>query len=233
MKEYNNSNFLLKTNPSTNFLKLIALFTMIVDHFGMTFFPSIGLFRIIGRISFPLFSYCSVVATVHTKNFKNYLIRLLFFAFISQLPYYLLCYYGKTYNIFFSLNIFFTLLLNVLFIYGLKEKKNFTILISILLAYILPIQYKTYSFLFVSSIYIFRKNKKLSFLLAVVVNLVRFFTSKNLIIFGTYLGLQGFAILALPLIFLNIKVDFNINKYIFYLAYPLHHIVFFIIKLFI
>ncbi len=38
-------------------LKIIALITMTIDHIGMILFPYIGIFRIIGRISFPVFSY--------------------------------------------------------------------------------------------------------------------------------------------------------------------------------
>ena len=38
-------------------LKLIACLTMIIDHIGVIFFPSMLIFRIIGRLSMPLFAY--------------------------------------------------------------------------------------------------------------------------------------------------------------------------------
>jgi len=38
-------------------LKLIALITMTIDHIGMILFPAQRIFRIIGRMSFPIFAY--------------------------------------------------------------------------------------------------------------------------------------------------------------------------------
>ena len=38
-------------------LKIIALISMTVDHFGCLFFPQIYIFRYIGRLAMPLFAY--------------------------------------------------------------------------------------------------------------------------------------------------------------------------------
>ena len=43
----------LKTNLDTNFLKLIAICSMLLDHVGSVFFPQIPLFRWVGRLAFP------------------------------------------------------------------------------------------------------------------------------------------------------------------------------------
>ena len=52
-------------------LKIIAFLTMIVDHTGVIFYPNSQIFRIIGRISFPIFCFFIVEGFSHTKNIKK------------------------------------------------------------------------------------------------------------------------------------------------------------------
>jgi hypothetical protein len=67
-------------------LKLIAAATMLVDHFGIVFsMPEI--YRLIGRVAFPLFIYLIVQGCRHTKNINKYLLRLGIFALISEIPF--------------------------------------------------------------------------------------------------------------------------------------------------
>ena len=42
---------------SGNALKIIAALAMLCDHVGLMFFPHVRLFRIIGRLAFPIFAY--------------------------------------------------------------------------------------------------------------------------------------------------------------------------------
>jgi len=55
-------------------LKLIALVTMTVDHIGHILYPQIGILRIIGRLSLPLFAYMIAEGCRHTHNMGNYLL---------------------------------------------------------------------------------------------------------------------------------------------------------------
>ena len=55
-----------------NVLKIIALITMLIDHIGLVFFPGIEIFRIIGRISFPIFAFMIAEGCEHTENKKKY-----------------------------------------------------------------------------------------------------------------------------------------------------------------
>lgn len=41
-------------------LKVIAMVTMLLDHFAVIFYPELRSFRIVGRISFVLFSFLLV-----------------------------------------------------------------------------------------------------------------------------------------------------------------------------
>ena len=45
---------------SNNVLKIIACITMLLDHMGFILFPEYPIFRIIGRIAFPIFAFFSI-----------------------------------------------------------------------------------------------------------------------------------------------------------------------------
>lgn len=83
-------------------LKVIALLAMTIDHIGVLFFPGIPLFRVIGRLTFPIMGFFIVEGHTHTGNLKRYAGRLMGFGLISVFPCYLAFGWG--------LNIFFTLL---------------------------------------------------------------------------------------------------------------------------
>lgn len=59
-----------------NVLKIIAMISMFLDHLGMIFFPDIDIFRIIGRISFPIYAYLISEGCKYTKNRKLYFLRI-------------------------------------------------------------------------------------------------------------------------------------------------------------
>ena len=55
-----------------NQLKLIALLTMTVDHVGHLLYPNIGILRIIGRLSLPIFAYMIAEGCRHTRSMGKY-----------------------------------------------------------------------------------------------------------------------------------------------------------------
>lgn len=79
-----------KIGISQDYLKLLACFTMLIDHVGAIFFPQLQWMRIIGRISFPLYCFLLSEGVYHTRNPKKYALRLLLIMVISELPYDLL-----------------------------------------------------------------------------------------------------------------------------------------------
>ncbi|MBR5288563.1 MAG: hypothetical protein IKU34_08260 [Clostridia bacterium] len=74
----------VRTNGDTSLLRLIAMITMVIDHFGKMCFPQIPEMRLIGRLAFPLFAYGIAVGAVYTKNGTKYLSRIVLLALISQ-----------------------------------------------------------------------------------------------------------------------------------------------------
>ncbi|HEY9849350.1 MAG TPA: TraX family protein [Leptolyngbyaceae cyanobacterium] len=71
-------------------IKILAAISMVIDHIGYVFFPKLLIFRIIGRLSFPLFAWLIGEGEKHTKNFNMYVARLIGLGIISQPLYYLL-----------------------------------------------------------------------------------------------------------------------------------------------
>ncbi|MEP0945691.1 MULTISPECIES: TraX family protein [Cyanophyceae] len=65
-------------------IKVLAAVTMLVDHIGVVFFPEAIAFRIIGRISFPLFIWLLVQGEAHTKHVGRYGLRLALLGVVSQ-----------------------------------------------------------------------------------------------------------------------------------------------------
>ena len=69
-------------------LKVIALTAMFIDHIGSVFSAYAPLeFRVIGRLTFPIFVYLIAEGFRHTRSPKKYLMRLFAFAIISE-PFY-------------------------------------------------------------------------------------------------------------------------------------------------
>ncbi|MBQ8525398.1 MAG: hypothetical protein IJ460_01585 [Clostridia bacterium] len=67
-----------------NMLKLIALIAMTADHIGAYLLPQYEFLRIIGRLAFPIFAYMIAEGCRYTKNRKSYLGNMIFLAFICQ-----------------------------------------------------------------------------------------------------------------------------------------------------
>ena len=68
-------------------LKIIAMISMIFDHVGDMFFTDLLWPRMIGRLAMPLFSFCIAEGYSHTRDKNKYLSRMFIFALVSEVPF--------------------------------------------------------------------------------------------------------------------------------------------------
>lgn len=69
------------------FIRVLGLGAMMVDHCGAVFWPECGWFRIVGRVSYPLFAWLAVLGIQRTRDLGAYLFRLIVLGLVSQAGY--------------------------------------------------------------------------------------------------------------------------------------------------
>ena len=209
-------------------LKLIALVTMIIDHYGAIFQSNTEMYRIVGRIAFPIYAFLLVEGYLHTSNVKRYAGRLLLFAFISEVPFDL-AFNGQIE--FMHQNIFFTLFIGLVTMYFIDKRgeynisKMFIIVISMIVATVFSVDYSFIGIVYILAFYFTGNMDKRERLLKVA--LIMFLI--NLSLFGY---IQQFSILALVFIYFYNGELGPRNKWIqsaFYIMYPLHLLLFYLI----
>jgi len=227
-------------------LKIIALSAMLTDHLAVIFpdvFPF--WFRGIGRLAYPIFIYLLAEGFRHTKSPEKFLMRLLAFAFISEIPYDLAL--GNSINFIANTNIFYTLFLGgtaICLYERLKERRGWqtmaviaSILPTVILAEILSVDYGSMGVLFIFTVYavkpfIPRLIVTGAFALSQFIPLVVAY-SLDIPIKPQYLLMIPFALAAVPIIgFYNGKRGYS-AKWLFYWFYPVHLAVFAIISMMI
>ncbi len=199
---------------------LIAYFSMFLDHIGIVFFPTIQIFRIIGRLSFPLFAWGIARGYKNTRNFEKYVIRILLLALLSQIPYTML------FNSY-EPNICFSLLIGliILRLYDSNYSLYIKVLSIILLLFIseyFDFQYGIYGIITIFIFYYFW-NKESVIYYQSILTLISIFVYR-------YDPIQLFASFSPFLILLLNKYDFKLNRFLQYSLYPLHLLILFFLK---
>lgn len=203
-------------------LKMIGIVTMLIDHVGAILFPQFLFFRIIGRISFPIFTYTLVEGFMHTHDVKKYMTRLGILALVSEIPFDL-AFSGTIWNVQ-SQNVFFTLFLGIFMLYLMLKVPNVIIgfgcvLGLLLLSEFLHTDYSSMGLLMIYWFYQYRDNKVMKALGIAVI---------NLLFMG---GIQVYAILALiPILMHNGNQGIRCKKF-FYGFYPVHLFALYLISL--
>jgi len=236
-------------------LKIIALTAMVIDHIGDVWsysIPNYLFLRVIGRIAFPLYAFMIAEGCRHTRNIKNYALRLGAFALISEFPFDL-CFRNKGYITagsitFYSFeyqNVFFNLFLAVLAILiweNFKDKKYKFIAALAFPACMwageaMNADYGWFAVAFIAALY-FIQNKKLRVLAMVVGAAVLYLPDAGhaALMFGRRVSFGGVMFIAaslpaVPVWFYDgrrglerVKSGFaqTAAKYFFYAMYPLH-----------
>ncbi|NLJ32164.1 MAG: hypothetical protein GX424_11275 [Clostridiales bacterium] len=210
-------------------LKLFAILTMLTDHVGAVLFPQYLLFRVIGRLAFPVFVFLIAQGLVYTSNVRAYLGRLFVFALISEVPFDL-AFHG---TLFYpeSQNVFFTLFLGLAAIAVLRDCAG---------------RHPAAAFLFASAMAVLAELLRTDYGWFGVAGIVIFYCFRNdrltgivlfslvLIVFSLLTGtLELFALLSgIPLYFYDAaKKGRRSWKYFFYVFYPAHLLLLYLIRM--
>ncbi len=122
-----------KMDLSAAALHILAMTFMLMDHLWATLLPAQEWLTCVGRIAFPIFAFMAVEGYFHTHNLKKYLLRMLIFAVISEVPFDLM--YGGTWFYPVHQNVIWTLMMGLAGIHLMetvrKKKRTFVyILVS-------------------------------------------------------------------------------------------------------
>lgn len=220
---------------NNNQLKIIAMLAMLIDHIGVELLPQCLILRIIGRLSFPIFAYMIAEGCRYTKNRTRYLLMILGLALGCQAVFFIA--EGSLYQ-----GILVTFSLSIITVFGIdgfvKERSVgslWVMILSLLLVlaalFAAPVLLKAYGYrvdygalgVFLPVAVYFSPNKMTKLMSALIV----------LAIMGYFMGgVQWFALLAIPLLLLYNGERGRLNlKYLFYIFYPAHLAVIYLIGL--
>lgn len=240
---------------SATALKNVAVLTMLLDHFAVAFlilgilvpisqdfllsitqketfdkiFTLQWVLREIGRVSFPLFAFLCALGYQHTKNVQNYVLRLLAFALISEIPFDL-AFFPEDVGFFSGhQNVYWTFAFSILGLWGYEwlkqqvpEKWNilayFPLAIAVGASALMNTDYAILGVVMIFGFYFFRNNKK-----------------AQMIFYILLYGWRVSPLLALPLLyFYNGEQGASRSKtlrYLFYIFYPLHLILLYFLRI--
>lgn len=68
-------------------LKLLAAITMLIDHAGLLLFPGVQWMRVVGRIAFPLYAYSIAEGFRYTHDRKRYFLQIFLLGAACQIVY--------------------------------------------------------------------------------------------------------------------------------------------------
>lgn len=232
-----------KKGLSGSTIKIIAIVAMLIDHIGAVivermilnnskggfiahdgFYQLDMVLRSIGRIGFPIFCFLLVEGFLHTGNVKKYALRLGIFALISEIPFDL-AFSGRVFFLGYQ-NVFFTLFIGLLVMIAFRaveqnEKLRTAVkyLLDVLafaagvgLAIWLKTDYNGIGVACIMAIYVFRRNRIWQLIAGCAV----------------FLWEIPAPLAFLPIAFYNGERGLKM-KYFFYIFYPAHLLVLYLI----
>lgn len=238
----------VRSNNSTNLLKLIAIAAMLIDHAGAQLFGNNEIMRSIGRLAFPIFAYCIAVGCVYTRSMSKYALRLIIMGVLVQ-PLYAMTMRGlisfnwavnwksgqEIFRYFYlnagNVNIFFTLTAGVMLIWTVREKNFVSMAFMLLIVFLVEsrLDYGWEGVVLMFIFYLFIDRPLVSAILAAV--LMLYMGAPRLFTQGEFrFSIQIWALAALPLIYIPFKKNIKINKYVFYVFYPAHLALIYVLK---
>jgi len=218
-------------------LRCVALLTMFIDHAGYMLFSGQGWMRLVGRVAFPLFCFLIAQGFRHTRSVLKYALRLALLACVSE-GIFNLAFSGR-FVVLSAHNVFFSLLLALGALAAWKHwmpKWPLGALLSVLAACVLAVALKTdYSFwgvLLCLCFYLAGDDKRnLALALVATLGIFTLYRLQTRAASLSWIWTQWYCLASLPLILLyNGKPGFRGGKWAFYLLYPAHLLVLWLIK---
>lgn len=233
-------------NTDTNLLKLIAMIAMFIDHSGKMLFPQYPIMRVIGRIAFPIYAYCIAVGCVYTRDPLKYLNRIVLLALVSQ-PFYAVA-LGHTNSAMYMVSfteepvraalnfylnswshpsILLSLTFGILLIWSIRERQLvFTLALALFCWKIQgSLDYGIRGLILMVLFYMFCSKWWISLPIMLGYMVWWGLRGSGYALFDVRFGIQMFALLALPVIYIHTKSGIRLNKWVFYFYYPAHLIV--------
>ena len=232
-------------------LHLLAMGTMLCDHLWGTVIPGNDWLTCVGRLAFPIYAFLLVEGYFHTRNLKKYVLRLLIFALISEIPFDLAM--GSTWFYPIHQNVLWSFLISLGLIHWNEKARAkgklwrrilvgvATVAIGYVVGLVTMVDYYHAGILMVLTFYFFRGRKWWCFLGQVLclwyVNLeILGGFGYELVLFGrnVFLTRQGLALLApIPIWLYRGKQGYHSKpfQYLNYAFYPAHLLILALIKL--
>lgn len=214
---------------SSAVLKWIAVISMVIDHFACAVYPYIqgsnikvyDILRDIGRIAFPIYCFLLVEGFFYTKNVWKYLRNLLLFALASEIPFNMAVFghvfYPKGQNIYFSLALGICAMILLKRFEGFRLRQlvgqAVIVLLFLFLGEYLEVDYHWKGIAYIILFY-YLKNLRFEQSVTAIVGAAAFLVYERAAVFAF-----------LPIYLYNGKRGRQV-KYLFYAVYPLHLLLF-------
>ena len=231
------------TNTDTNLLKLIAMITMFIDHAGKMLFSNYAVFRMVGRMAFPIYAYCLAVGAIYTKHPMKYVSRMALLAMISQplyalglnhlnssmytisvreypvraiVNFYLKCWYKPS--------ILVALTCGLILLLMLKHRQYILALGMLLFCYLAQgqLDYGIKGIVLMLLFYLTCEHPLISVPLVASFMIWWATSGGGYTLFGQQFTPQMFAVVSLPLIYIPTNSGVKLPKWLFYAFYPAH-----------
>lgn len=232
-------------------LHIMAMLFMLCDHLWATIISGNDWLTCVGRLAFPIFAFLLVEGYFHTGNLKKYMLRMLAFALLSEIPFNLVM--GSTWVYPIHQNVLWTFLISLVLIHlnelakcsGRRWQQILVIPLTLALGFLLGLitftDYHYAGIFMVLTFYYFRGRNwwnLLPQLLAMAYINIEMLSgfSYQFQLFGStrFFPRQGFALLSLIPIWLYRGKQGPYNKalkYTYYAFYPVHLLILGLIRL--
>ena len=238
---------------SGNLLKILGCVFMLIDHLGAIIFPEVLFLRIIGRLAYPIFAFALSEGCFHTRSRLKHFLLIFIMAILIQVVYVLAM---KDYSL--SIFLVFSISIILIYLYDYIQKTTSDILESeenspkryllwILLIFIFLVIIAATIIFDITTPYLKASYGFQGVLIPVIVYITMKLTNRSLpvslLVMGIALSasalmrmeyLNFFGLIAVLLLFLynGERGKYNL-KYFFYIFYPVHLAIIYLIFLLI